>query len=609
MMSSLDATLVARYAAGMSSIRVLPVEVANLIAAGEVVERPASVVKELVENALDAEARSITVDLQNGGVTRIQVSDDGCGMGPEDLAACILPHATSKISSADDLAQIATLGFRGEALPSIAAVSRLLITSKTRAQTNAGCICVDAGKIGAVEPCSAPDGTLMLVENLFANTPARQKFLKTERTEYGHIYDLILRMALANPDVRFVLRHQGKETLRTTTTGDLRGRIAELLSVRVAEQLILFSEDSGGVQISGFAGRPSLAKTGTPQTYLSVNGRVVRDRLLMHAVSEAFRTHVPRDEYPFCVVALAMPSELVDVNVHPAKAEVRFAQPQAVHQLVVHTVRAVLQSSNTQPMTIETPVVGGTEAFSSASPPQRGWNDSGGPGLSSTPGSPLSLNHRGGDDVVKAWPNLKTPELFSETDTPRFRPLGQLARTYLLYEAPDGDLLVIDQHAAHERLGYLQLKSRFEAGGVAVQQLLIPVVVELSPRAHAAVIEHAAALTQCGLDVENFGGNAVVVKSVPALLAATDPARLIQGCAEDLAESGNSARVQVELDHVLMTMACHRQVRAGDYLTPEELGVLAKDVMTTPTAERCPHGRPTWVRVPKSEIEKWFARR
>ena len=607
MMSSLDATLVARYAAGMSSIRVLPVEVANLIAAGEVVERPASVVKELVENALDAEARSITVDLQDGGVTRIQVSDDGCGMGLEDLAACILPHATSKIASADDLAQIATLGFRGEALPSIAAVSRLLITSKTRAQTSAACICVDAGKIGAVEPCSAPDGSLMLVENLFANTPARQKFLKTERTEYGHIYDLILRMALANPDVRFVLRHQGKETLRTTTTGDLRGRIAELLSVRVAEQLIPFSEDSGGVQISGFAGRPALAKTGTPQTYLSVNGRVVRDRLLMHAVSEAFRTHVPRDEYPFCVVALAMPSELVDVNVHPAKAEVRFAQPQAMHQLVVHTVRAALQSSNTQPMTI-------ISDFANASPVVRG--DAG--QVLALPGreansQEFAESYQRGASVIGPTTGVElrsfSPELFSETDTPRLRPLGQLARTYLLYEAPDGDLLVIDQHAAHERLGYLQLKARFEAGGIAVQQLLIPAVVELSPRAHAAVVEHAAALAQCGLEVENFGGASVVVKTVPALLAATDPVRLIQGCAEDLAESGSSARVQAEIDHVLMTMACHRQVRAGDYLAPEELSVLAKDVMTTSTAERCPHGRPTWVRVPKPEIEKWFARR
>ncbi len=601
---ALDAWGWARYGRVMSTIHVLPTEVANLIAAGEVVERPASVVKELLENALDAGATSITVDLQEGGVKRIQVSDDGCGMAPEDLAVCILPHATSKISSSEDLSNITTFGFRGEALPSIAAVSRTLITSKTREQGSAACICVDAGQIGAVQPCSAPDGTLILIENLFINTPARQKFLKTERTEYGHIYDLVLRMTLANPDVRFVLRHQGHETLRTTTTGDLRGRIAELLGVNVAEQLIPFEETSGEVGIHGFAGRPSLAKTGTPQTYLSVNGRVVRDRLLMHAVSESYRTHLPRGEYPFCVVALTMPPELVDVNVHPAKAEVRFAQPQAMHQLVVHTVRAILQQTASAPMTIENTM---------NLPFVRGGRPEGAGGVAhfSTPQAPLT---KGGE---RGWPSLRppqtspapTPSLFEETDIPALRPLGQLGRTYLLYEAPDGDLLVIDQHAAHERLGYLQLKARFEAGAVAVQRLLIPAVVELSPRAHAAVVEHLPALAQGGLEVENFGGTSVVVKSIPVLLADTDPAELLQGCAEDLAESGNSARVQTEIDHILMTMACHRQVRAGDYLAPEELGVLAKDVMTTPTAERCPHGRPTWVRVPKAEIEKWFARR
>ncbi len=569
----------------MASIRVLSTEVANLIAAGEVVERPASVVKELVENALDAGASSVTVDLQDGGVKRIQVSDDGCGMGAADLAACILPHATNKISSAEDLSQIATLGFRGEALPSIAAVSRMLITSKNRGQDDASCLCVDAGKIGAVEPCSAPDGTLVLVENLFANTPARQKFLKTERTEYGHIYDLMLRMTLANPDVRFVLRHQGRETLRTTTTGDLRGRIAELLSVSVAEQLIPFSENSGEVGISGFAGRPTLAKPGTPQTYLAVNGRVVRDRLLMRAVTEAYRTMLPRYEYPFCVVSLTMPSELVDVNVHPAKAEVRFAQSQAVHQLVLHTVRAVLQSSHSQPMTIENNlhlVRGGEFGWPSLRPPQTG------PLLSETE---------------------QAPTLFTETDVPPLRPLGQLARTYLLYEGSNGDLVAVDQHAAHERLGYLHLKARFEGSDIEVQRLLIPAVVELAPHAHAAIVEALALLSKCGLEAEDFGGGSVVVKSVPAVLADTDPATLIRGVAADLADSNTTPSLDAAIDHVLMTLSCHRQVRAGDYLSPEEIAVLAKDVMSTPTAERCPHGRPTWVRVPKSEIEKWFARR
>lgn len=602
----------ARYGVGMASIQVLSTEVANLIAAGEVVERPASVVKELVENALDAGASSVTVDLQDGGVTRIQVSDDGAGMSPEDLSVCILPHATSKISSAEDLAQIATLGFRGEALPSIAAVSRLLITSKPCAAESANCICVDAGKIGSVQPCSAPDGTLVLVENLFANTPARQKFLKTERTEYSHIYDLILRMTLANPDVRFVLRHNDRETLCTHATGDLRGRIAELLGVSVAEQLIPFSENSGSVGICGFAGRPALAKGGSPQTYLAVNGRVVRDRLLMHAVAEAYRTMLPRNEYPFCVVSLTMPSDLVDVNVHPAKAEVRFAQSQAMHQLVLHTLRATLQQAPGMAATIETCL--------NPSPPQRSWSGSGGPGWGHTAGSPLTLNHRGGDDVVNTWPSLRPPQtdaaspdaepsLFDETDVPPLRPLGQLARTYLLYEGPNGDLVAVDQHAAHERLGYLHLKVRFEKSDLAVQRLLIPAVVELAPRAHAAIVEALELLAKCGLETEDFGGGSVVVKSVPALLADTDPTALVRGVAADLAESSTMPSLDAAIDHVLMTMSCHRQVRAGDYLSPEEIAVLAKDIMSTPTAERCPHGRPTWVRVPKSEVEKWFARR
>lgn len=598
----------------MASIQVLSTEVANLIAAGEVVERPASVVKELVENALDAGAGSVTVDLQDGGVTRIQVSDDGGGMSPDDLSICILPHATSKISSAEDLAQIATLGFRGEALPSIAAVSRMLITSKPHSAESASCICVDAGKIGSVQPCSAPDGTLVLIENLFANTPARQKFLKTERTEYSHIYDLILRMALANPDVRFVLRHNDRETLCTHTTGDLRGRIAELLGVAVAEQLIPFSENSGEVGICGFAGRPALAKGGSPQTYLAVNGRVVRDRLLMHAVSESYRTMLPRGEYPFCVVSLTMPSDLVDVNVHPAKAEVRFAQSQAIHQLVLHTLRATLQQAPGMAATIENSL--------NPSPPQRSWSAIGGPELGHTTGSPLTLNRRGGDDVVNTWPSLRPPQahssqpdsdqspsLFAETDVAPLRPLGQLARTYLLYEGPNGDLVAVDQHAAHERLGYLHLKMRFEKSDLAVQRLLIPAVVELAPRAHAAIVEALELLAKCGLEAEDFGGGSVVVKSVPAMLADTDPNTLIRGVAADLAESNTTPSLDAAIDHVLMTMACHRMVRAGDYLSPEEIAVLAKDVMSTPTAERCPHGRPTWVRVPKSEIEKWFSRR
>jgi DNA mismatch repair protein MutL len=379
----------------------------------------------------------------------------------------------------------------------------------------------------------------------------------------------------------------------------------------MAEQVIPFSEISGDVGISGFAGRPSLAKSGTPQAYLSVNGRVVRDRLLMHAVAEAYRTLLPRSDYPFCVVALSMPSGLVDVNVHPAKAEVRFAQPQAMHQLVLHTLRAALQNSQSAPMTLDNSM-----NLPDARSPEgtRGGRPEGAGGAAHffTPSKPPL--QKGGD---KSWPSLHppptpiipAPSLFTDTEVPPLRPLGQLARTYLLYEGPEGDLIAFDQHAAHERLGYLHLKSRFEKSELAVQRLLIPAVVELAPRAHAAIVEALVLLAQCGLEAEDFGGGSVVVKSVPALLADTDPAALIRGMAADLADSSTVPSLDAAIDHVLMTMACHRQVRAGDYLTPKELGVLAKDVMSTPTAERCPHGRPTWVRVPKSEIEKWFARR
>ncbi|PIR20030.1 MAG: DNA mismatch repair protein MutL [Deltaproteobacteria bacterium CG11_big_fil_rev_8_21_14_0_20_47_16] len=582
----------ARYGRTMSRIQILSKEVANLIAAGEVVERPVSVVKELVENALDAGATSVTVDLQDGGTTRIQVSDNGCGMTADELALCVLPHATSKIGSADDLARIMTFGFRGEALPSIAAVSHVLITSKTPTSDSAACIRVDAGKMGAVEPCSAPDGTLILVEHLFQNVPARQKFLKSERTEYGHIFDLIQRVALANPQTRFVLRHQGKETLRANVTTELRGRVAELFSVNAAEQLLPFSEDSGGVRISGFAGRPILAKAGSPQTYLTVNGRVVKDRLLMHAVGEAYRTFLPRELYPFCVVQLELDPSLVDVNVHPAKAEVRFVQPQAMHQLVVHTLRAALQQASSDAMTLG-------NSTASASPVASYGNDS-----LTGPASPAG-----------SWPDLRPPAssgetpLFNTEDMPALRPIGALARTYLLYEDPNGSLIAIDQHAAHERLGYLKLKERFAAADLQVQRLLIPAVVELSPRDHAMALESIELLGRCGMEVNDFGGNSVVIKSVPALLANTDPVTLLKRLLEDLAQSGTTTSMDVAIDHVLMTMACHRMVRAGDYLSGEEIVALADEVMATPTADRCPHGRPTWVRIPKSEIEKWFYRK
>ncbi|MBI2345403.1 MAG: DNA mismatch repair endonuclease MutL [Deltaproteobacteria bacterium] len=568
----------------MAHIAVLPPAIANLIAAGEVIERPSSVVKELVENAIDAEASEIWIEAEGGGLSRLCVRDDGIGMAAADAPIALKRHATSKVRSADDLASIRTLGFRGEALPSIAAIARLTLTTKARGSGVAPAVCVQTAA-GAAPDCrevGAPEGTTVDVRDLFFNTPARRKFCKSERTEFAHIVEVITRFALAYPTTRFRLTHDGRSVLAAHAVTDHAARVAELFGADTAAAMCVVAEGDGPIHLAGFCGRPSLARRDTQRLYCFVNGRQVRDRTLFHAVGEGYRTYLPKGEYPFTVLFLALDPALVDVNVHPAKAEVRFADPGAVHSFVSRAVRKVLADGSS-------PTMGQIKTSFRGSPVT---------GLEPREGAPLWDHPSGGFDTGSATLLPDAP----------FRPLGQLAATYLLYEGPDGLLLLIDQHAAHERIGYERLRTELDRGGIVRQYMLTPATVELTALQAAAMADAQPVLQAGGLDVEPFGGNTVAVTAIPACLNDVAINELITAVADECATIGRSTAVTERIDHLLATVACHRQVRAGDRLKPAELAALVRDLGEGVSKERCPHGRPTWVAIPAREIAKWFRR-
>lgn len=583
------------------SIRVLSPEIANLIAAGEVVERPASIVKELVENALDAEAQTIEIRVEEGGKRLIEVCDDGVGMSPADARLAIERHATSKLRVAEDLAAIHTLGFRGEALPSIAAVSDFTLTTRLRGSPSGGArVHVRIPEI-TVEEVGAPEGTSVRAAALFERVPARQKFLKGERTELGYIQEAVHRLALAAPHCRFTLVHGDRTLLRCHQRGDLLQRIGEIFGGAIATQLFPIAA-AGPIQLHGFCGAPSLAKSGSTQLYVYVNGRAVRDRLLTHAVQQAYRTYIAPSDQPFAVLCLTVPPDLVDVNVHPAKAEVRFANPSAVHDFLAQAVRRVLSETNTFRQ------LHGNDA----PPTSEALVDKAAPRPYPMPARASSLDVQ---EALAWYQSSAGTARAAGSDADRraetidgFRPLGQLAKTYLLFACEDDALLVVDQHAAHERIGYEQLKTHVARGRVESQPLLQPLIVDLAPAECAAVAEATELLRRLGLDVEPFGGTSVALKAVPAMLADADGAALLRAVAADFAAFGQSDALEVRIDHVCATIACHRQLRAGDVVGELKALGLLQQLMDGASKDRCPHGRPTWVRIPRCEIEKWFQR-
>ncbi|MDZ4362441.1 DNA mismatch repair endonuclease MutL [Brevundimonas sp.] len=616
-------------------IRRLPPETVNRIAAGEVVERPASAVKELVENALDAGATRLEIQADGGGLTRILIADDGHGMAPDQLALAIERHATSKLEPDDagdvDLLRIATLGFRGEALPSIGSVARLTLTSRAIGQSDAHAITVEGGDARPVAPAAfpGPHGARVEVRDLFYATPARLKFMKSERAEAMAISEEIKRQAMAHEAVAFTLDLDGRTTLRlpAEAPGDIGRlkRLAALLGRDFEANALLIDQARDGVRLSGYAGLPTYSRGNAAHQYLFVNGRPVRDRLLQGALRGAYADFLARDRHPAAVLFLDIDPLYVDVNVHPAKAEVRFRDPALVRGLIVGALRhALAGAGHRASTTVADSVLAGFTAHEgvgrgvsgvgplgddASTPQSTGWSGWTGwqvPSSQTLPG----LEERSGRVEPGEYPRTShnphpTP---SDIDFPLGTARAQVHGTYIVAQTRDG-LVVVDQHAAHERLVYERMKTQMAQGSVARQALLSPEVVELDQAEADRVVAKADELAQLGLIVEPFGAGAVLVRETPALLGDTDVQGLIRDIADDLSEHGSALALTERLGEVCGTMACHGSVRAGRVLSAPEMNALLRQMEATPHSGQCNHGRPTYVELKLADLEKLFGRR
>ena len=610
-------------------IRRLPPETVNRIAAGEVVERPASAVKELVENALDAGALNVEVQADGGGLSRILVADDGAGLGPADLPLAVERHATSKLgpdAAGDyDLLNIFTLGFRGEALPSIGSVSRLTIASRARGASDAYMIQVDAGAVSQVAPAAfpGPHGARVEVRDLFYATPARLKFMKSERTESQAIVEEIKRQAMAHEDVAFSLDIDGRRTLRLPAEAKgPEGRLARLSAIMgrdFSENALAVDYVRDGVALSGFAGLPTLNRGNAAHQYLFVNGRPVRDRLLQGALRGAYADFLARDRHPLVAIYLDLDPNQVDVNVHPAKAEVRFRDPTLVRGLIVGGLRHTLAGAGHRASTsVADEVLSHARpgfGFAPQGPSPQGFSTyaMGGWQPVNTQGRAADLP--GLNEVsARAEPALAgfaeagAPAPFDPIDFPLGAARAQVHETYIVAQTRDG-MILVDQHAAHERLVYERMKAEIARGGVTRQVLLLPEVVELDPAEAERVADRADELAALGLIVEPFGPGALLVRETPALLGETDVRGLIRDIADDLAENGQALALKERLEDVCSTMACHGSVRAGRRLTATEMNALLREMEVTPHSGQCNHGRPTYVELKLADIERLFGRR
>jgi DNA mismatch repair protein MutL len=603
------------------SIRQLPDGVINRIAAGEVVERPASVVKELVENALDAGATSIAITLQAGGKAAIRVTDDGHGMGPDDLKLAIARHATSKLSD-DDLVDIRTLGFRGEALPSIGSVAKLTITSRARGTDDAYRIRVSGGENFGPAPAPLSGGTAIDVEDLFFAVPARLKFLKSDQAETTAVADTIRRLALAAPKVGFRLQSERRTILDLAPadaslafTSALEHRAADLFGPDARTNMRPLHATREGLSLEGMVGLPTWHRATTRDIYLMVNDRPVRDRLLTGAIRAAYADLMPRDRFPTVVIAIAIDPARVDVNVHPQKSDVRFQNPGHMRGLIITAIRDALGDAGPEASTSLTDKA--VDAFTPHTPyvaPQlsgvSGWEEAAtyydpGPKSDSFSGTAKLA----GMDVPSG-PALTQPDEAHgslEPDHPLGTARAQLHETYILAESRDG-IVLVDAHAAHERLVYERLKTGFERDGIATQPLLIPDVVELPAGNASAILAEAEQLTKLGLVIEPFGTNAVLVRETPAMLGVCNTSGLVTDLAEEFAEAGSSARLENRLHAVASTMACHGSVRAGRRLKIDEMNALLREMEQVPAAAQCNHGRPTFIRMDKARLDKLFDR-
>jgi len=620
----------------MSRIRQLSADLANQIAAGEVVERPASVVKELVENALDAGAAKVRVEIEQGGLLRIRVSDDGSGMDAEDATLCLLRHATSKIDRVEDLSHLRTFGFRGEALPSVASVSKLVLVTRAQGQPEGTEVQIDGGGAPRVKPAGCAVGTSIDVRDLFFNVPARKKFLKSTATESAHVGEVVTTAALARPDVSFSLMRDGRIAREFLRVGTRTERVAQVLGTGDG-QLAQGEGERGPLRVEAYLSPPEKARAGATGLHLFVNGRPVRDRMLARAVGQAYGSVLEAGRFPVGVIYIELPPELVDVNVHPQKAEVRFADARALcdaltRELYGMTSRAFAIPSlgpptrpwlpptrNADPMPLREnahPEHGRGYALPHPSPPPQGEGvrDSA-PLFSPAEGAAPPFSPAGGSapsfPSPSGWGGESPAEGSAPRDTlfanrPPLRFLSQVRKTFLLCEGIDG-IYVVDQHAAAERVTFDRLRKAFVARAVAMQRLLVPEVVELSPLEVAVLEERPEDVTAVGLEIRAVGTNAVAVHAVPKLLARANPERLVRDLVAELTRQANRP-FGGAADLVLATMACHASVRAGDALSPEEATALLASLEGIDFSGHCPHGRPIVMHLSFAELERRVGR-
>ena len=606
----------------MPRIQQLSPELVNQIAAGEVVERPASVVKELVENSLDAGARRIEIDIEDGGARLIRVRDDGGGIAPDELPLALASHATSKIATLEDLEHVRTLGFRGEALASIASVSRFVLTSRVAGADAAWRVAREGGTLDAARPAQHPPGTTIEVRDLFHNVPARRKFLRAERTEFGHIDELVKAIALAHPEVDLRLSHNGKPARLLRPAGDeaaLAARVGEILGDEFPAQSLRIEYAAAGLQLRGWVGLPTASRSQADQQYFYVNGRLVRDRVVTHAVRQAYADVLFHGRHPAYVLFLDLAPELVDVNVHPAKSEVRFRESRLVHDFLYRTLNEALAQTRAGragdlASRVEERLAPASDSTGMSRPVLRtmdgAWNQQGlGLGVREPLASYAAL--LGAESLPQAANAALAPIANADGDSSGVPPLGyalaQLAGIYVLAENAHG-LVLVDMHAAHERITYEKLKEARACDGIRAQLLLVPLALSVSEREAAIAQEHADDLDALGFEIVRSGPQSVTVKRYPGLLEGADVERLVRDVLSDLVAHGNTRRLEEMQNEVLSTMACHGSVRAHRRLTLPEMNALLREMEATERSGQCNHGRPTWVQMSVAELDRMFLR-
>jgi len=617
-------------------IKRLSAQLANQIAAGEVVERPASVIKELLENSLDAQADAIDIEIEQGGIRRIRVLDNGIGIGKQDLELALSRHATSKISSVEDLENVASLGFRGEALSSISSVSRLELRSRTK-DDETGWSIIGDGRENPAEavPTAHPIGTSIDIRDLFFNTPARRKFLRTEKTEFGHIEEVVKRLSLSRFDLSFVLKHNQKEVLNlraAKTTADKSQRVAKICGQAFIDNAIFINMESSGLQLSGWLGLPTFTRSQSDLQYFYVNGRMVRDKLVTHAIRQAYQDVIYHGRHPAYVLFLSLNPALVDVNAHPTKHEVRFRDSRLVHGFIYRTLEDAIAQIRAGHVPAEDEFVNAVNETEPTPPTDRSQTSNPPPASKpnkatashSTPRQQQNLGLNMAEQIAsyaalrastpakpassgRAIPPNPLPLHQDEEKPPLGFAIAQLQGVYILAENDKG-MIVVDMHAAHERISYERMKHSHDKEDIKTQPLLLPITVHVSEREVHAADEFQAVFSEFGFEVQSMGPETLVVRQVPAILRDANVDALIRDVLSDLISYGNSDRIRAHRNELLATMACHSSVRANRRLTVLEMNALLRDMERTERSGQCNHGRPTWVQLTMKDLDKMFMR-